>query len=203
MTQVSRPQGQVYQPEAISKTMARYAFVKAPSLDELANNIQKFQIGKFEDVQIQELGIYNDGIIVSSKSNTAILDSFVEDLFRWLSHEFGIVPQINAKHERHHESQLVIKSEVDLASVIKPATAVLNLFSQTWQDEFDAKYNFAGFQLDCGLKYTGRRKPIHFNIERRIGVSFDENVFFSTAPLSTNAHLDLLGKLEALARKGD
>lgn len=198
LTHVHRPKGQVYQPEAVAKTVQRYGFAKSPNLDDLASNAYKFEIGKFDDVQIQEMGVYNDGVIVASRSNTKILDSFLDDLFKWLAGEFGIVSQTALKPERYYESQLIIKSKIDLASTLKPASAVLNLFNQTWGERFDTKYGFAGFHLDCGPKYGGRRKPSHFSVERRVGLSFDENIFYSGAPLSTNDHLDLLTKLEAL-----
>jgi hypothetical protein len=36
-------------------------------------------------------------------------------------------------------------------------------------------------------------------MDRRQGIPFDENVFYCTAPLTTNSHLAFLGRLEDLA----
>ena len=36
-----------------------------------------------------------------------------------------------------------------------------------------------------------------FNIERRAGVPFDQNVFFCTAPMTTAAHIAALEEIEA------
>lgn len=40
---------------------------------------------------------------------------------------------------------------------------------------------------------------MRFILERRIGISYVENVFYSHAPVHTNAHLDLLAKLEEIS----
>jgi hypothetical protein len=48
-----------------------------------------------------------------------------------------------------------------------------------------------------GLKT--RRRPNRFTLERRIGLPFSANVFFSQAPLKSGDHLALLEALEALA----
>jgi hypothetical protein len=48
---------------------------------------------------------------------------------------------------------------------------------------------------------VGRRKPMPFSIERRLGVPFEENVFYCKAPVPTKIHLSALTAIEALARR--
>ena len=199
LTQLHRPSGQLYLPEAAGKLVQRYSFTKFPSLEELSNPVRTFGMGKFEDVQIEEFNVYSDGIIVSSMSDTTVLDAFIEDFFDWAESELGLAPTIIAKPEKHYESKLIVKSEIDLSAVIKPATAVLAAFNNVWKNNFDTDFELASFHLDCNpKKFSGRRKPNHFGLERRVNVPFEDNVFFSTAPFSTSDHLALLTKLESL-----
>jgi hypothetical protein len=106
LTQVQRPAGQIYLPDAITKLVERYSFVKAPNADQALPYI--FSVGKFQNTQINELGIYNDGLIISSASDTDFLEAFLNDLMSWSVQEFGLVPSPTA--ETYYESGIVVKS---------------------------------------------------------------------------------------------
>jgi hypothetical protein len=202
LTLVHRPSGQVYLPEAAAKLVQRYSFAKYPSLEELLKATQSFSMGTFKGVQIQDFSIYSDGVIVSSRSDTDILDAFLDDLFAWIASELGLVPVITDRPEKHYESTLVVKSETDLVLATKPAKDVVDAFNRIWHKKyFETDYAHSGFLLHCDAsQFKGRRNPMHFVVERRLGVPFDQNLFFSTAPLSTKDHLDFLARLEDLAR---
>jgi len=192
----------VYLPEAAAKLAQRYSFAKYPSLEELLKATQSFSVGSFKGVQIQELSIYSDGVIVSSRSDTDVLDAFLDDLFAWVASELGIVPVVTNRPEKYYESTLVVKSETDLALATKPVKDVVDAFNRIWRKKyFETDYATSGFLLHCDAhQFKGRRNPLHFGVERRLGVSFEENIFFSMAPLGTKDHLDFLARLENLAR---
>jgi hypothetical protein len=201
LTQVHRPGGQTYLPEAAAKLVQRYSFAKYPSVEEILKGTLSFSVGLFGGAQIQEMTIYNDGVIVASRSDTDILDAFLEDLFAWIAKEFGIVPVITNRPEKHHESTLVVKAKRDLALAIKPAREVGDAFNRMWRKNyFDVDYANSGFSLGCDAQqFKGRRHPTNFALERRMGIVFEENVFFSVAPLRTKDHLDFLARVEDLA----
>jgi hypothetical protein len=203
LTQVHRPSGQIYLPEAVAKTVQRYSFAKYPSLDELLKGgTYAFAMGTFQGAQIHEMSVYNDGVIVTSRSDTDLLDAFLDDLFGWLAKEFGIVPVVANRPEKHYETTIVVKAERDLVLAIKPAKEVVDAFNRIWRKSyFDVDYANSGFLLGCdAAQFNGRRAPLHFALERRLGVPFEENQFFSIAPFGTKDHLDFLGRLEDLAR---
>ena len=202
LTMVARPAGQMYLPEVAAKLVGRYGFAKPPTLDDLLKDVQIFGVGKFDDIAIQELRIYGDGIIVSSRSNTAKIDAFIKDLFAWAEKEIGLIQAITAKPERYYESLLMVKSKVDLAKCLAPADAVLTAFQRAWKSEnkIEASFMPSGLLLDCdAFKFAGRRKPTRVSVERRLGFPFEENVFYCGAPLSTDHHLAFLTALEGLA----
>jgi hypothetical protein len=201
-TQRVRPAGQVYVPEAVQKLAQRYSFAKLPSVEELTRFPIAFSLGKFKDVQIDEFQIYNDGLIVSAKANTKILDAFISDLLSWSEKEFGLVEDSTAKSEKFIESAIIVKSTKNLTLSLSPRNDVAEILNRTFRGELAGvgPYHLSGFVLDCDpLQFAGRRKPMRFVLERRVGVPFSDNVFFSHAPLHTGDHLKVLSDLEAAA----
>src|SRR6266699_3571636 len=82
---IRRAGGQVYWPEVAAKLVARYSFLRYPTIQDLTErrDFIAFAVGKFAETQIQELRVYNDGIVVNARSNTNILDAFLDDLMEW------------------------------------------------------------------------------------------------------------------------
>ena len=201
LTQLTRPAGQLYIPEAAHKLQQRYLFAKSPKLEDLANQVLTFGIGKFSDIQIDELSIYPDGVIVSSKSNTDKLDAFIDDLFGWSEGEFGLIQAITSKPTRWYESALVVKSSRDLPLAARPANPIADVVNKAWKKmNQEGDFKFISFHLDCdpGL-FPGRRRPMAFSVERRIHISFSEDIFYSVSPFRTDDHLDLLEAVERAA----
>jgi len=86
LTQVHRPSGELYLPDAVAKIVKRYSFLKSPSPEQALP--YTFAVGKFQNSQIAEFSLYNDGLIVSSASDTDLLDAFLDDLLSWATKEF-------------------------------------------------------------------------------------------------------------------
>jgi hypothetical protein len=200
LTNVVRRGGGAFLPDIAQRVLQKYSFVKFPSVDDLQKDSQTFAMGKFQEFQIDELKVYGDGIIVSGKCNTDILSAFVTDLFGWIKSDFGLEEIAILKPEMHFESSLVVKAERDLTSALSPPKRVTNLIEQTMAGATQAEYQPSAihFETDSeGLKT--RRRPLRFTLERRIGVPFGSNVFYSQAPIKSADHLSLLGALEGLA----
>ncbi|NUQ36034.1 MAG: hypothetical protein HUU29_13965 [Planctomycetaceae bacterium] len=203
LTQIHRAAGQPYGPDMVAAFIQRYQFVQYPSPADFLKPAEAyvFSMGKFNNVGIQDLRLYNDGIIVSSKSNTKIIDEFVSDLFEWLEKDWGVVRTSLPKPEHHYESRLIVKSDSDLTRLIEPKSEIVSALNGAWRQgpPSAARFAPAGFIADCQLAKPTRRKPIHFSLERRVGFEPSENVFYSLSPLGTDDHLALLEKLERLA----
>jgi hypothetical protein len=183
--------------------IARYSFAKFPKLEDLGADHQTFGVGKFKDFQIEELRIYNDGIIVGSRSNSAFIDEFIDDLFSWAEKELGMVPMITSKPEKYYESSIVVKSRNDLTKVMGLNAEICSGLNKKLASKYIATpFQPSGLVLNCEPfeQGGGKCKPFRFLVERRIGFPFGENVFFSQAPLTTDDHLAFLGDLEGFAR---
>jgi hypothetical protein len=199
LTQVHRPSGQLYLPDAVAKVVERYSFFKAPSPDQ-AYPIT-FSVGKFQDVQISEFSIYNDGFTVSSASDTDILDAFIQELMSWASTDLGLVQVASSKSEKIYESSIVVKADTDLAEAIAPQNdARLAVADAMKSVGINAPLKLSGFLLDFDPSdFLGKAKPSRVTVDRRIGKSFSENIFFSQAPFRTKDHLNVLRSFEEMA----
>jgi hypothetical protein len=200
LMQFHRPDGQLYLPDAVEKLVKRYSFVKAPSPDQALP--YTFTIGKFKNAQIAELSIYNDGFIVSSASDTDLVDEFIDDFLSWAIKEFGIIPLTAIKPEKFYESSIVVKSEVDLAATLKPQTEISNVLADAMKSaQITAPITLSGFILDFNPKdFLGKRKPFRVIVDRRVNVPFSENIFYSQSPFRTRDHLKVLTSLERTAK---
>ena len=200
-TQRTRPEGQLYLPDAVQKLVSRYFFAKFPSVEELSRGAFSFSLGKFGDVQINELQIFPDGIIVSARAPTGVLDAFISDLLSWSEKEFGLVEAATPKPEKFIESAIIVKSATDLALSLAPRTDVAQILNRRFPEHIVSMgaYQLSGFLLDGDpTKFSSRPKPTRFVLERRLGSPFSENVFYSAAPLHTEDHLKVLSEFEAL-----
>jgi hypothetical protein len=199
LMQVHRPSGQLYLPDAVSKLVKRYSFVKSPGPEQALP--LTFSIGKFRETQISELSIYNDGFIVSSASDTGLLDAFLDDLLPWATKEFGLVPLETPKPEKFYESSIVVKAASDISSAIGPRNDISSAMASAMKSaQITVPIKLSGFILDFdAADFSGKRKPFRFIVDRRLGLPFSANTFYSQAPFKTKDHLKVLASLETPA----
>jgi len=193
-----RPQGQVYRPELIYKISQRYSFAKHPQDYEAAS--LNFLIGKFENVEIGALQIYNDGIIVESKADTNLIDNFIDDFAAWCASEFDIVSSAISRNQKFYESTLIVQSDVALETAFAPKSSVSATIDKFFsQSHIEGVYKNTGFILnhDTSEKGPGTTSRSHI-IERRIHTSFEQNVYYSISPLRTSEHIKFLSSLEKI-----
>jgi hypothetical protein len=198
LTNVARRGGGAFMPDVAQGVLQRYSFAKFPNLDQLQNETHTFGIGKFQGFQIDELKVYGDGIIVSAKCNTELLLEFTSDLFGWIKDEFGLEQIKVLEPEMHFESGLVVRANKDITSVLSPPKRVSTVIEKALARQANYQPTAISYEADSeGLKT--RRRPVRFALERRAGVPFSTNVFYSIAPLTSVDHLSLLTDLEGLA----
>jgi len=197
LTQYLRPAGQLYLPDAVAKLVKRYSFVKGPSPEQALPFT--FSVGKFQNAQIAELSIYNDGFIVSSASDTDLLDAFIDDYQPWAIKEFGLVHLEVPKPEKFYESSVIVKATSDISSAIRPRNDLSGAMSAAMRSvQIVAPIKLSGFIFDFDTAdFAGKRKPFRFIIDRRVGLPFSGNTFYSQAPFKTKDHLKVLTSLDA------
>lgn len=200
LTGVARQKGQLFLPIAVEKLVQRYRFQKVPTMEQMLANTFVFTHGLFEDVGISEVGIYSNGIVASAPTSTETLEQLIHDILAWADTEFelkevGVIPR-----EWHYESSIVVGMNLNSDKAMPFLREVASSLSQ-----YQESYGLRKFSFDFGgissavdtTKYPGR-SPAVFSLARRVSVPFKSNIFYSTAPLKTADHFQLLEKIEKL-----
>ena len=193
-----RPLSGLYLPDLIQKISERYAFAIGPqNYNSAIKEGVKYKEGRFVAqgrlISIKDLGFFNDGVLVSVASNTDDSELVLTDLVAWAIQNFGI-REPETKLPRKFFSSVVVQFDIELGRT-------LTFFDEIRQDFSSSIKNAYGIEPEVnasriGLSADPTRLPpqttFEFTIERRVGRPFEENRYFSAAPLPTASHVDLL-----------
>jgi hypothetical protein len=198
----SRPEGQLFLPPAVAALVERYKFSTFPiKLEELTGDRVSFRHGLFNGSAIDVFDIFRDGIIVSSKSPSDLLDGFVKDVCAWM--EAGVSLHRVETHpiNRNYESHLIIKSQAPLLKALDALAETTNMVGHALKSAngLEVKFRPSGFSFSADHTHIAGLKPTPFRVERKVGVPFEANYYYSSAPLPTQSHLKILEKLEKLS----
>ena len=140
--------------------------------------------------------IYTDGVIADTRSSTRDSESFLEDLFEFLaSGEFGIEYGPSLIRRRAFVSEILVHTEKSLRGVnpnVAKFASRLNEINGGRHPPFDV--SGITFRTDQTVQFP----PAPFQFERRVGVPFSENRYYSQAPFHTDEHRALLQEFEDL-----
>jgi hypothetical protein len=195
----ARLSGQLYLPVALTSFLDRYQFLKYPEDLAAPDRLKmEFRHGLFDGTAIDSLDIYNDGIAVSARSNTEILDRFTDDLFDFMQKDWGVDLVRSHRVDRMYESTLTVSTEVDVLAPLRAYQSLAGALQEQLSNliELDAEFEPYGFSLAPDPSKIAALKPSGFRLERRLAIGYEFNQYFSLAPLRTNDHLALLTSLE-------
>jgi hypothetical protein len=200
------PRGKVYYPDIVQALVQRYGFQKYPTkIEELDEGKGvEFLEGKSGDSVIEKLTVYTDGIVLDGRTSTQESKRLIEEAIEWASKELGLYYERGMVRRWGYLSQVTFEANSLLLSALSPAVAklaarVASAFQKTNGDKLDWEPTVLSIQIDALLR---RVPPAGFTIQRRAGIPFPENKFFSEAPLETDLHLALLQQFESEVLEG-
>lgn len=177
----------------------KYNFLKTPlDVPIPASGDMKFELGSFTAkngaVNITAMALHNDGIVVDTRSSTDDGDAFLEEVFTWVSKDYGLPSYSDLPIKRFYASELNFTLDktpklfdTKMASFLSEANSVLG-------KDRGGIAEFVGFQV--GPDPTLTNQPAPFRFEREINTVFGENRFYSFSPTTTAIHFRLLDLLE-------
>lgn len=151
-------------------------------------------------IVIEKAVIYNDGMIVEAKADTDLCDQFIDDAVAWASKNANIKFDSDNGHPRLYLSHLIVDDDTGIANLLRKLSVVgdeLSIILESYGD-IKRKIEPIGFALQSDVAEKGG--PVPFKVERRAGVPFSTNLYFSSAPARTIDHLRLLNRLESILR---
>jgi hypothetical protein len=197
--------------ELIEGVKRKYEFLKFPSL-ERANEPFDFQVGKLkhgsrvlkiDQFVVSYIGTEATSIGAASRTSSNDADLFLDDLIDWFSKEFDLDVSIRFPSAYHSQAEFVLSEKARLSNRLKELselgkgiTNIIHGYGSTKCPEFEL--NTLAMHFD--LTNTTLPKPIAtpFSFERRVGTPYDENKYFSQAPLKTQDHKAVLEQLEKI-----
>lgn len=199
--QIARLKGQLFLPETALMLGSKYGFSTYPrSYEELSADKVEFKHGKFEDVAIEHLELYNDGVVISSRSDTDIIDLFFAEFCEWLKEDLEMSFIKTHSINKIYDSTIVFQTDKNIMEPLEALAEIANILQSDLKETsgLDVKYEPFGWALAADPARNPALKPISLRIERRLGIEFSLQHYISAAPLKTKQHLALLEKLESL-----
>lgn len=157
----------------------------------------KFESGKSGGLFVQTLTIYGGAIALDTLANTNESKRILLEMLEWGREALGLSFNSNMIRRFGHISHITFKSDIPLLALhSSPAQKLAAKTTAVTEETFG------------GLKYQTSQLWIgHDPMERKYGIAslvlvhrgntlFDENVFWSEAPLPTDLHVQFLQEFE-------
>lgn len=157
--------------------------------------------GQFNGSAIREVELYNDGVIIRSPTATEHIDAFLDDLFRWLKADLDYELTEKPRIRKVYQSEMVIGVDSDLDSLLTPLKSIASKITKivSRETQFSHPYATVGFLCAFDPAFDTAATPGVFRLERKLNQKFEENIYYSMAPMTTNSHIGLLEEIEKLA----
>lgn len=186
----------------IRRFVERFEFAQAPTGLPGPNDGYKLQEGRFvigdRSIAIKEMTIFSDGISIelysSTEDNLRLLDVVIQ-----MGDEMGLRKPITPPIFLF-QSMIVVDFPHSINKLAANFESVSKLINEKIGIEGEHQLRVIEFNIDPST--LPRRivpfSPTTFRLERRVGVDYTANRFFSFANTHTENHLHILGQIEPL-----
>jgi len=194
------PRGKIRLPVVAEMIVNRFGFAKFPQKAEDFDETKgvEFTEGNFEDIGVDKLTIWFNGVGIDVRSSTDDAKVILDKSFEWLKSEVGLNYTPDMVKRWAYLSQVTFYSDADF-NIIHPALRnVSRKVTEAVSRLQGAEFAFVPNWLGWGFDRTVRQFAISdFSIQRRADTPFSENKYFSQAPVSTSEHIKILEEFEA------
>ncbi|HEX5234247.1 MAG TPA: hypothetical protein VFW25_02845 [Silvibacterium sp.] len=191
--------GHIYFPELVGELVERYKFQNFPKTSEESDLTKgiKFLDGICGKVPVQQFAIWDSQIVVETLTETDDSKAVLEEILRWGAEKFRLSYFSDSIKRFAYISDVTFYSDAPMLILNGAAERLSAEISKHLTDIWKEPITYEPIILRVGHDPTARKYNIApFTIERRGGVSFKEEKYFSEAPLPTKLHLELLEQFE-------
>ncbi len=194
------PPGGYYLTDAIRAISERYGFTETPSIEDTKTTGAIFRGGRLvsgtKKINIQEIGFFSDGVYATIQ-DTMTADFVLDDLLTWAEQAFGLRPSIT-KIPRKYMNAAVVEFEASIEGCLNIFNKLISSYNEMLASLYKETVSASLYQIGFAFDSFEANLPVNtnFTIERRIGLPFSSNRYFSIAPLKTEMHIELLEKFE-------
>lgn len=197
------PRGIKLFPMVVPSLLENYKFLQYPSLEDIPKLTEglKFQQGEFVNSEGLPVGvdftIYAEGFVADTRSSTDISDAFLKDVLTRFNEIFRLVDYEEVIRQKKYFSEVYIYAENTLELINPKLKLISKYLSSNAGDDNVIEVGRLSFCTDPDDKLN----IAPFSFERANDIPFAENRYYSSAPLETHKHLELLDMLEKILTK--
>jgi hypothetical protein len=191
--------GTVYLPEVGAALVQRYGFLKYPTKPEEFNEGKgiEFLNGRLGKRVIDKLMIIDSGVYLDTQIDTAASEELWYELMNWAVETFGVTFKREMVKHAAYVSTVTFFSDAPMLKLNSIFDEIGSVVTSEVERNFGRKLEYqpavVSITYDQLLTKFGTAA---FTVQRREGVSFGDGKYFSTAPVKTEIHLELLEKWE-------
>jgi hypothetical protein len=153
-----------------------------------------FGLGDGQAVEIVRFEIFGDGLMLDTRHSTGMSEQILGDILAFVSQSHRLTFEPAMVRKKAYVSEVVATTPQSLVFLSPKFQTFCSLLTETCGEGFD----FQPDQIRFGTDSERTPIPIRFRFERREGVAFRDNRYFSLAPTTTDKHQQILDALEAL-----
>lgn len=187
--------------DIVPAIVKRYEFLSYPTKIEDFDVDEKgvtFKSGRMDDIVIDELKVYSGLTYVETLSSTEDSRTVLLDLMEWGAKELGLTYTPGMIRRWAYVSDLSFFTDFPLLRTL--SSPLDNLALKTGQhisEIFGEDIVYHPMNFVVGHDPRVRKNGIApFSIGHRVNSKFEDNKYFSEAPLPTDVHLTFLSELE-------
>lgn len=204
------PQDTIDMATSLAAMTQRYGFVSSPKPSDPVEKIRerglRFEKGRFgqkgDERNIQDFALWSDGLLVTAfKTDDA--EAFLEDCLTWGQKHLGLRRTLGDLPLRKYNSQVVVEFDERLTRMLTSFEPICDAYNEMLRRTYNGE--FPKTQVESiAINYDHAVAPTAFNtltpfiIEQRENHRHTDSVFFSSAPLRTPDHIQLLETFERL-----
>jgi hypothetical protein len=194
-------------PSILNAIAERYKFTQKPDVttrEDMNKNGLVFGIGQFATngvtATVNDFAICNDGIVAICRT-TELGEAFLNDVFRWVIDEFGFREVKN--NRRLYNSTVVVEFEQSPARLVAGYESLIRFIDAriktVMSKPANLQFSRLDFEMDKRELADGQVVTPKFILERRGGIDFSQERYFSAATMRTEDHIAVLTEIERLA----
>lgn len=194
-------EGKIRLADCVQPLVEKYGFLGFPTKFEdfdLDDKGTIFQSGKAGDVLIDTLKIYNGAIVMDTLTTTQNSESLALELLRWGKDHFGLTFSPDLIRRVGYISHILFRTDFPLLAVSSsPAQRLAEKTSKVTERLFSG-LKYVNHSVSIGHDPQVRKNTVaSFIIQHRANTLYEENKYYSEAPLPTDLHIQYLQEFEA------
>lgn len=195
------PSGRPLAHDFMKAFVDRYSFVKQPTTaDEILDTQNKgliFELGKWNDVGIAKVVLFDWGIVVETNTSTDASESVLQDMLKWGAETFGLSDRPSLITRRNYVSELVFSSEMSIPTISPKLGSLGDKITNLVSGYLGSSLPFETVGLTLAFDSTQSKQLFTpFQIMRLAETPFSLKKYYSGAPLKTSDHIQVIEDFE-------